>query len=289
MDNARIAAVVVTYNRLQLLKKCVESLRNQTKRLDEIFIINNSSTDGTLKWLQEQNDLTTITQENSGGAGGFYTGIKTAYEKGYDWIWCFDDDCEADEKALEMLFTIEDNFLVRNSTVVEKGTDNLSFGLYDRKESIYYSYYSQIKHKGIIHSANFFNGTLLYKNLIKRIGYPNKNLFIWGDAYEFYIKAKNYIPPITINNSIVYHPKEPKILIKLGKYYLQYKLKAQKKKYFYYRNIIWLRKLYKSEVKIKTIVKDSLMEIIFSILLGDLISLRNSIIGIKDGIRQKMR
>lgn len=77
----KIAAVVVTFNRLELLKKCVESLRNQTHKLDEILIINNSSTDGTLDWLNQQNDLTVISQENSGSAGGQFTGIKTAYEK----------------------------------------------------------------------------------------------------------------------------------------------------------------------------------------------------------------
>ena len=67
---------------MELLKECIQSLRNQTHKLDEIFIINNSSTDGTLEWLNTQTDLTVITQENSGSAGGQYTGIKTAYEKG---------------------------------------------------------------------------------------------------------------------------------------------------------------------------------------------------------------
>ena len=39
----KIAAVVVTYNRLELLKKCIQSLRDQTRRLDEIIVVNNKS------------------------------------------------------------------------------------------------------------------------------------------------------------------------------------------------------------------------------------------------------
>jgi GT2 family glycosyltransferase len=85
-DNFKIAAVVVTFNRLELLKICITALREQTRKLDEIIVINNSSSDGSLEWFFEQNDLTLITQQNSGGTGSFHTRIKTAYEKGYDWI-----------------------------------------------------------------------------------------------------------------------------------------------------------------------------------------------------------
>ena len=42
-----IAALVVTYNRLADLKKCLDTLRQQTRPLDAILIVNNGSTDGT--------------------------------------------------------------------------------------------------------------------------------------------------------------------------------------------------------------------------------------------------
>ena len=89
-----IAAVVVTYNRLALLKDCIEALRHQTRRLDAIIVINNSSTDGTRDWLESQNDLYVVHQENGGGALGFYRGMKEAFAKGYDWVWMMDDDVE---------------------------------------------------------------------------------------------------------------------------------------------------------------------------------------------------
>ncbi|RZK13649.1 MAG: glycosyltransferase, partial [Hymenobacter sp.] len=75
-----VAAVVVTFNRLADLKKCLDTLREQTRPLDTIFVINNGSTDGTDEWLATQPDLRVTTQANLGGAGGFATGIDTAYK-----------------------------------------------------------------------------------------------------------------------------------------------------------------------------------------------------------------
>jgi GT2 family glycosyltransferase len=88
------AAVVVTYNRLELLKVCISSLRDQSFKLNSIIVINNSSSDGTAEWLNEQKDLVTVHQDNGGGAAGFYKGIQVAYDLGFDWIWLMDDDVD---------------------------------------------------------------------------------------------------------------------------------------------------------------------------------------------------
>ena len=80
-----ITAVVVTYNRKELLVRCIEHLRRQSVKLDSIIVVNNGSTDGTKEWLDNQADLAVIHQENVGGSGGFYRGIEHAYESGYEW------------------------------------------------------------------------------------------------------------------------------------------------------------------------------------------------------------
>ncbi len=99
------AAVVVTYNRLSFLKTCIASLREQSLKLDALIVINNNSTDGTTKWLDEQSDLIVIHQENGGGAAGFYRGIQAAYAQGFDWIWLMDDDVYPRRDCLEeMIF-----------------------------------------------------------------------------------------------------------------------------------------------------------------------------------------
>ncbi|MDX9924653.1 MAG: glycosyltransferase, partial [Ignavibacteriaceae bacterium] len=74
----KIAAVVVTYNRLEYLKKCIDSLYNQSHQINKIIVIDNSSDDGTWEYLQSQEYVEAIKQKNSGGAGGFFAGIKHA-------------------------------------------------------------------------------------------------------------------------------------------------------------------------------------------------------------------
>ena len=54
MSEDTTCAVVVTYNRKELLIECLESLRKQTKPLNAIYIIDNASTDGTPNLLLEK-------------------------------------------------------------------------------------------------------------------------------------------------------------------------------------------------------------------------------------------
>lgn len=89
--DVKVAAVVVTYNRKELLRECLNALLNQTRPLDEIIVIDNASTDGTQEMIAKEFPYITyvLMSENIGGAGGFHEGMKLAYEKGYDWIWVF--------------------------------------------------------------------------------------------------------------------------------------------------------------------------------------------------------
>ena len=83
----KVIAVVVTYNRQALLSECITALRNQTRNLDAILVVNNGSTDNTEQWLKSQDDLVFVTQKNLGSSGGFSTAINWAYQHGYSWIW----------------------------------------------------------------------------------------------------------------------------------------------------------------------------------------------------------
>jgi rhamnopyranosyl-N-acetylglucosaminyl-diphospho-decaprenol beta-1,3/1,4-galactofuranosyltransferase len=197
-------AVVVTYNRLHLLKECITALKNQTKKPDAILVVNNGSTDDTGKWLLSQPDLLIITQGNTGSAGGFETGIQWAYKNGYSWIWCMDDDGYPKEDALEKILEPElDRLCLRNCAVINKE---------DRKSFVW-----KTKHYKNIDEANGaiiegighpFNGTMIHRNIVERVGVPRQSLFLWGDETEYYyrITKKNKIPVCTISASVHYHP-----------------------------------------------------------------------------------
>jgi len=53
MENKKetVCAVVVTYNRKELLLECLEAIRKQTRPVQGIYLIDNASTDGTPKLL----------------------------------------------------------------------------------------------------------------------------------------------------------------------------------------------------------------------------------------------
>lgn len=186
-----VAAVVVTHNRIEFLKKCIQSLREQTRKVEEIIVVNNNSTDGTFEWLSSQNDLSVINQENTGSAGGQHTGIKIAFEKGYDWIWCLDHDIQVEKDALEKLFSraissLENiGFLSSNIYFDE---DNLAYLNIPELAKPYEVLNSVSKNKPIpIISASF--GSLLVPHyVIKQIGLPCSEFFIYGDDAEFTLR-----------------------------------------------------------------------------------------------------
>src|SRR5580692_151783 len=88
----RVCAVLVTYNRLALLKEAVAAVRQQSRKADFMVIVDNGSTDGTSEWLAASagSDVRIITQPNLGGSGGFHTGMQAGFETGADWLWCMD-------------------------------------------------------------------------------------------------------------------------------------------------------------------------------------------------------
>ena len=51
-----ILTVVVTYNRIEMLKQCTSSIKNQTLQSFDILIVDNASTDGTGDYMSSIND-----------------------------------------------------------------------------------------------------------------------------------------------------------------------------------------------------------------------------------------
>ena len=110
-----IAAVIVTFNRKELLIKCIEAVIGQTFLPQTIIIIDNASTDGTEELLRKKgfcdgsvNGITLYYErlsKNSGGAGGFYFGIKRAQEASYDAVWVMDDDGLPDKDCLKNMIS----------------------------------------------------------------------------------------------------------------------------------------------------------------------------------------
>ena len=221
-------AVVVTYNRLSLLTECIDALRNQTRKPDAILVVNNGSTDNTESWLQSQDDLFYISQNNVGSSGGFNAGITWAFKNDYSWIWCMDDDGYPKQDALEKILEPEtDRLVLRNCAVLNK-EDKKSF-VWKTKNFKTIDEVNQTIIEGIGHP---FNGTMLHRNIVERVGVPKTKLFLWGDETEYYyrITRQNKIPVVTVSDSIHYHPAAAFSYKKDWDYNSAWKM------YFYVRN-----------------------------------------------------
>ena len=219
MTNESVAAVVVTYNRINLLKECLDAIKSQSRKLDRIVVINNGSTDGTKEWLNEQKELTVFHQQNLGGAGGFQRGIKEAFTMGYDWIWVMDDDGIPHESCLNNLL----------AAAKKKDAWYASPNLIDF-DGI--SHFDKLFKNSVEEDINFiggpFNAVLFKKELIKEIGFPNPSFFIWGDEYEYTDRIiEKGLSVITVKNALHRHKRT------------DFKTHRCPRPYYYVRNKFW--------------------------------------------------
>jgi rhamnopyranosyl-N-acetylglucosaminyl-diphospho-decaprenol beta-1,3/1,4-galactofuranosyltransferase len=217
--NGRICVLVVTYNRKDLLLRNLKATLSQTQSVD-ILIFDNHSNDGTEQFLNDNGILSLknvhyhYNAVNSGGAGGFCEGMKKAYNMGFDLVWLMDDDgyCynrETLQKLLEAIPEGREDFIL-NPAVICDDAKNLTFGFLD------ISTYDQLKEtaSGNVYDGyiNPFDGTLISRTCMERIGFPKGEFFIYGDEHEYMLRAKKHNVLIrTVVDSLYYHPVNRKI------------------------------------------------------------------------------
>jgi GT2 family glycosyltransferase len=191
INKKTVCAVVVTYNRVELLQESIEAHRNQTRTPDKILVVNNGSTDGTKAWLDEQKDLWVIHQENLGGAGGFHRGVREAHLAGYDWIWLMDDDCICEPDALRMLLEAKDvlgfepGFLC--SRVLNDDSRTVNAPDLDMRvnEIGGYDYDIYLDHGLLKVRRASFVSVMVPRTIVSQCGLPIPEMFIWGDDGEY--------------------------------------------------------------------------------------------------------
>lgn len=79
-ESNKVSIILVTYNKLQYNKECIESIRTYTKSSQyELIVVDNNSTDGTREWLTEQSDIKlALNDKNEGFIRGCNVGIQLA-------------------------------------------------------------------------------------------------------------------------------------------------------------------------------------------------------------------
>ena len=264
MSKKKICAVIVTYNREKYLIKLLNSLKNQSLKLDSVFIFDNCSNDYTANRLKSEGYVKDIVfnkvqlmrveglmifyyrnKENLGGSGGFHEAIKMVSKLEYDYLWCMDDYVLPDEHCLEKLLLhmseetricipsrTDDNF--RDFAVTSVNMSNpFKYSIVSRKRIIYNE---SIKDDTIDVVDMPFEGPLIDISLVNEIGLPKKEFFIIFDDSEYAMRACRvtkikYCKDAILHKQIIPQKKNNEELMNW-------------KNYYGFRNQIWFDRHY---------------------------------------------
>lgn len=247
-----IGVVIVTYNRLMKLKKCLAAYEAQTLSPEYILIVDNCSADGTGEYLDEwakhtplRNPTVIHCSHNSGGAGGFYLGLQEGVKRGAEWIWVADDDAYPRPDCLEIIAAayeaLEGEEKEKTQALCGKVVDNDGISVSHRR--CIKRFWGQIKEMPLLPEKYqnplvdidifSFVGTVIRKAAIEKVGLPYREYFIFYDDTEYSLRIGNIGAIRCVSDAVILHDS------------LENSIAKQSWKYYYlFRNRMYTYKLY---------------------------------------------
>ncbi|EJN55340.1 glycosyltransferase family 2 protein [Loigolactobacillus coryniformis] len=239
--NTQVTAVIVTYNRLALLKESIAAVLAQTYSVTKLLVINNNSTDDTAAYLATLTDprlqVVNLTK-NLGGSGGFTLGLQRGFNETIsDLVWLMDDDTIPDSTALAELVhaaeTLNGEFGFLSSNVrLADGTPN---NVPETAKN-----WSAKSDNGLIQLASgSFVSLLVPRVAVAAVGLSIPEFFIWFDDIEFTRRLARFAPAYMVLAANVLHKtkggREPDILTDRPERLHLY--------YYYFRNKYYLERV----------------------------------------------
>jgi rhamnopyranosyl-N-acetylglucosaminyl-diphospho-decaprenol beta-1,3/1,4-galactofuranosyltransferase len=189
----RVTAVVVTYNRRDLLLEALAAIHKQSRAADAVIVVDNASADGTAATVRSQFPgvhLAELTR-NWGGAGGFAYGISLALAGGADLLWLMDDDTVPEPGALRALLAARDAYPGRQPALIASRvvwTDGRAHPMNTPRVKPFASNGERAAAAAAggtpIRSASFVS-ILVDAAECQRRGLPQADYFLWNDDFEF--------------------------------------------------------------------------------------------------------
>lgn len=206
------AVVIVTYNRVELLKECLACVCGQTIPFSRVIVVDNHSTDGTAEFLAAREDLDVIREpENLGGAGGFYDGLQCASQGEYDWVLIIDDDAMIAPDYMEKLLDYANahtGIYGLAGKVVTEGHIDVSHRRRITNRLLYVESNvasEEYQKESFSCDAATFCGLLLQGQKMREIGLPQKGYFLWYDDIEYCLRLQECGGVTVVPAAVLHH------------------------------------------------------------------------------------
>ena len=173
-----VSAVVTTRNRLEYLKRAIDSVFSQTYTNIECIVVSDASTDGTDEYCKSRSDIRFISIPQNESHGGNYArnlGIKAA--KGKYIAFLDDDDYWLPSKIEKQLALLEEKkcecvYCLRMVEYVRNGTVELR-----KMESLRYKLEGDLSKKIFRHWVTSTSCLMISKQLLDAIGGFDEDLY----------------------------------------------------------------------------------------------------------------
>jgi GT2 family glycosyltransferase len=195
IEPTRVVAVVVTWNRRDLLVEALAALRSQSHPVTALVVVDNASTDGTDELLAGETGLDVVRLEkNTGGAGGFAVGLERAMGHEPDLVWLLDDDTVPTPDAAKGLVRVWEQYadpdgrppaVLASKVVWTDGRDH-PMNTPRRKPGVGRAEVEAARRVGAspIRSASFVS-IMCDADAVRERGLPLADYFLWNDDFEY--------------------------------------------------------------------------------------------------------
>jgi rhamnopyranosyl-N-acetylglucosaminyl-diphospho-decaprenol beta-1,3/1,4-galactofuranosyltransferase len=209
MTDETVAALVITFQRRDMLRQTLAGLAAQERPVDEIVVIDNATTDGTAAMLAEEfPQVTSLRMEdNIGPAGALQVGLEYVHARGHRWAWTHSDDILAKPEALKTLL----------ATAEQLGDDRLGLLCcwFEPVSTHYFHNGALWRHRVVqqqwppVGSPPYptevmtFKGALISMAMVGEIGVPVGDYFLMMEEYEYCLRAiragfRHYALPVEL-------------------------------------------------------------------------------------------
>jgi rhamnopyranosyl-N-acetylglucosaminyl-diphospho-decaprenol beta-1,3/1,4-galactofuranosyltransferase len=212
-DHPLVAAVVVTYNRRQLLLETLAAVHSQSRAPDAVIVVDNASTDQTAAAVRAQYPTVQLAglARNTGGAGGFAYGTALALAGDADLIWLMDDDTVPQPHALRAMLEARSCHPAGPPALIASRviwTDGRAHPMNTPRTKPFAARAERLAAAAAgclpIRSASFVS-ILVDAGVCRRRGLPLADYFLWNDDFEFTMRLLRGNTGVLCPASVVVH------------------------------------------------------------------------------------